>query len=143
MTVMIDTAIGNSIIVAGSTHPGEERHFAAMHRRLREGGRASRLVVVPRHPARADTVEARDDRTVHLHVPRQDVQALHGPAHREQARLQDVQAVYFRHVGPGNRLHAAEMPAQTLGLEQGHERVSEYRDQGHQSNAGRVQVGHR
>jgi len=49
---------GLPIVVAGSTHPGEERLIAAMHRRMREDGRPFRLVVAPRHPARADTVEA-------------------------------------------------------------------------------------
>jgi 3-deoxy-D-manno-octulosonic-acid transferase len=49
---------GSPIVVAGSTHPGEERALAAMHRRFRESGVPCRLVVVPRHPARADTVEA-------------------------------------------------------------------------------------
>lgn len=46
------------IIVAGSTHPGEERALARIARRLHEGGTHFRLVVAPRHPARADTVEA-------------------------------------------------------------------------------------
>ena len=49
---------GLPIVVAGSTHPGEERALARIDRRLREGGHPMRLVIAPRHPARADTVEA-------------------------------------------------------------------------------------
>jgi 3-deoxy-D-manno-octulosonic-acid transferase len=49
---------GMPLVVAGSTHPGEERTLAIIHRRLRAAGLPFRLVVAPRHPARADTVEA-------------------------------------------------------------------------------------
>ena len=48
---------GLPVLVAGSTHPGEERALAAIHRRIVQDGIAHRLVVAPRHPARADTVE--------------------------------------------------------------------------------------
>jgi 3-deoxy-D-manno-octulosonic-acid transferase len=50
-------AEGLATVVAGSTHPGEERALAAMHRRFLASGLACRFVIVPRHPARADTVE--------------------------------------------------------------------------------------
>ncbi|MDA1193988.1 MAG: 3-deoxy-D-manno-octulosonic acid transferase [Planctomycetota bacterium] len=46
------------IITAGSTHPGEERALARIHRSIMQTGPAHRLVVAPRHPVRADTVEA-------------------------------------------------------------------------------------
>lgn len=48
---------GLPIVVAGSTHPGEERAVVGMHHRLCASGQPFRLVVVPRHPARADSVE--------------------------------------------------------------------------------------
>jgi len=44
--------------VAGSTHPREEAIVARTARRLREAGFPVRLVVAPRHPSRADAVEA-------------------------------------------------------------------------------------
>lgn len=49
---------GLPVVVGGSTHPGEERALAAMHRRIVAAGMPHRLVVAPRHPARADKVEA-------------------------------------------------------------------------------------
>ena len=49
---------GIPIVVAGSTHPTEERTLGAIYRRLVADGLALRLVIAPRHPARADTVEA-------------------------------------------------------------------------------------
>ncbi|MDF1702210.1 MAG: 3-deoxy-D-manno-octulosonic acid transferase [Planctomycetota bacterium] len=55
---MVGRADGVPVVVAGSTHPGEERALAAMHARLVASGVPHRLVVAPRHPARADTVEA-------------------------------------------------------------------------------------
>ncbi|MDJ0976149.1 MAG: 3-deoxy-D-manno-octulosonic acid transferase [Planctomycetota bacterium] len=45
-------------VVAGSTHPGEERAIARMRRRLAAEGKRFRLIVVPRHPARAEGVAA-------------------------------------------------------------------------------------
>lgn len=42
--------------VAGSTHPGEEAVLLAAHRRLREPWPRLRLILVPRHPARAPEV---------------------------------------------------------------------------------------
>jgi 3-deoxy-D-manno-octulosonic-acid transferase len=55
---LVGVAEGLPVIVAGSTHPGEERALAAIHRRMVADGAAHRLVIAPRHPARADTVEA-------------------------------------------------------------------------------------
>jgi 3-deoxy-D-manno-octulosonic-acid transferase len=46
------------ILVAGSTHPGEERQLVRVQRRLAAQGRHVRLVVAPRHPGRRDAVEA-------------------------------------------------------------------------------------
>lgn len=42
--------------VAGSTHPGEEAQLLDVHRRLRERVPRARLIIVPRHPERADGV---------------------------------------------------------------------------------------
>lgn len=47
---------GRPVLVAGSTHPGEERALAGMVRRLRAAGRPLTLVVTPRHPGRAASV---------------------------------------------------------------------------------------
>ncbi|MHC5009981.1 MAG: 3-deoxy-D-manno-octulosonic acid transferase [Planctomycetota bacterium] len=58
---------GCPLVTAGSTHPGEERALARIHGRLAAEGLAARLVVAPRHPARADVVEGqlrRDGRNV-------------------------------------------------------------------------------
>jgi len=55
---LLGCADGIPIIVAGSTHPGEERALARIHASLRADGIPFRLVVAPRHPARADTVAA-------------------------------------------------------------------------------------
>jgi 3-deoxy-D-manno-octulosonic-acid transferase len=49
---------GRPLLVAGSTHPDEERTLARMVKRLAADGVACRLLLVPRHPARADHVEA-------------------------------------------------------------------------------------
>jgi 3-deoxy-D-manno-octulosonic-acid transferase len=46
------------LLVAGSTHPGEERALARIRRRLTAKGLPFRLLLVPRHPARADNAEA-------------------------------------------------------------------------------------
>ncbi|MBL9088343.1 MAG: 3-deoxy-D-manno-octulosonic acid transferase [Planctomycetia bacterium] len=49
---------GRPLFVAGSTHPPEERWMGQVVRRVRAGGVPLRAVVAPRHPARADAVEA-------------------------------------------------------------------------------------
>ena len=49
---------GLPLLVAGSTHPDEERTLARMKKRLEAQGHGVRLLLVPRHPARADHVEA-------------------------------------------------------------------------------------
>jgi 3-deoxy-D-manno-octulosonic-acid transferase len=46
------------LLVAGSTHPTEERAIARVHRRLAAEGLRARLAVVPRHPERRDAAEA-------------------------------------------------------------------------------------
>lgn len=53
---------GIPLLVAGSTHPDEERQLVRMRRRLEAAGRRLRLLLVPRHPARADHVEAQVQR---------------------------------------------------------------------------------
>jgi 3-deoxy-D-manno-octulosonic-acid transferase len=55
---LLGTGDGLPVVVAGSTHPGEERALARIHRRLADDGTPFRLVVAPRHPARAESVEA-------------------------------------------------------------------------------------
>lgn len=60
---------GRPLFVAGSTHPPEERHVAAVVRSLRARGVPLRAVVAPRHPARADAAEA-DLRRAGLEVVR-------------------------------------------------------------------------
>lgn len=49
---------GRPLLVAGSTHPPEERVLGEVVRRVRAAGVPLRAVVAPRHPARADAVEA-------------------------------------------------------------------------------------
>jgi 3-deoxy-D-manno-octulosonic-acid transferase len=49
---------GRPLWVAGSTHPPEERAVGRVLRRLRADAGPLRLVVAPRHPSRADAVEA-------------------------------------------------------------------------------------
>ena len=49
---------GLPLVVAGSTHPDEERTLVRMKKRLGADGLPFRLLLVPRHPARADHVEA-------------------------------------------------------------------------------------
>jgi 3-deoxy-D-manno-octulosonic-acid transferase len=47
---------GLPVLVAGSTHEGEEKVVLDAYRRVRESGRKARLVIVPRHPERAPQV---------------------------------------------------------------------------------------
>ena len=44
------------LIIAGSTHPGEEEIVLAAFQELRRGGQAVRLLIAPRHPERFDEV---------------------------------------------------------------------------------------
>ncbi len=57
-----DAVVGHDgsmpLVVAGSTHPGEERALARIRQRLAAAGQPFRLLVAPRHPARGDVVEA-------------------------------------------------------------------------------------
>lgn len=46
------------VLVAGSTHPGEEAKVLEAYAAMRTGGVAPRLILAPRHPQRADEVEA-------------------------------------------------------------------------------------
>lgn len=46
------------VLVAGSTHPGEEELVLEAYRKLREAGAPFRLILAPRHPQRAGDVEA-------------------------------------------------------------------------------------
>ena len=49
---------GSPVWIAASTHPGEESLVLAAHERIRAALPGTRLVLVPRHPARADEVAA-------------------------------------------------------------------------------------
>ena len=49
---------GDKIIVAGSTHPGEEAILLNAYKALGAGTRALKLVIAPRHPERFDEVES-------------------------------------------------------------------------------------
>ncbi len=51
-------ALSEPVWIAGSTHPGEEQAVLQAHRRLRDRFPEARLILVPRHPARADEVAA-------------------------------------------------------------------------------------
>ncbi len=51
-------ALRMPVWIAGSTHPGEEEAVLQAHARLRNRYPDARLILVPRHPARADEVEA-------------------------------------------------------------------------------------
>ncbi|MDH3641840.1 MAG: lipid IV(A) 3-deoxy-D-manno-octulosonic acid transferase [Gammaproteobacteria bacterium] len=48
---------GRPVWIAGSTHPGEEEIILAAHRTVRGACPDACLLLVPRHPARADEVE--------------------------------------------------------------------------------------
>jgi len=50
--------LARPLLVAGSTHPTEERALGRVIRRIRAGGTPLAAVVAPRHPARADAAEA-------------------------------------------------------------------------------------
>jgi len=60
---------GVPVIVAGSTHPGEERAMASIAKRFAGRGIAARFIIAPRHPPRADSVET-EIRRVGLDVAR-------------------------------------------------------------------------
>ena len=77
------------LVVAGSTHPGEERALARIRRRLAEAGQPFRLLVAPRHPARGDVVEA-ELRREGLSVVRRSRVAPGGTVERADAVLLDT-----------------------------------------------------
>lgn len=52
------TTPSRPLLVAGSTHPPEERMLGALVRRMRAEGVPLRLIVAPRHPGRADAAES-------------------------------------------------------------------------------------
>jgi 3-deoxy-D-manno-octulosonic-acid transferase len=49
---------GAVLLIAGSTHPGEEEHLLDCYRRLQERQRAVFLMIAPRHPERLAAIEA-------------------------------------------------------------------------------------
>jgi 3-deoxy-D-manno-octulosonic-acid transferase len=77
------------LLVAGSTHPPEERLLGRMLARLRAEGLAVRAVIAPRHPGRADEVEAVLRREGHQVVRRTRLSAER-PAPPESVVLLDT-----------------------------------------------------
>lgn len=53
---MFGIETGAPVVVAGSTHPSEERALARMRKRLLDEGITYRLIIAPRHPGRAEAV---------------------------------------------------------------------------------------
>ena len=49
---------GDKIIVAGSTHPGEEAILLQAYKALDAGSKALKLIIAPRHPERFNAVES-------------------------------------------------------------------------------------
>jgi 3-deoxy-D-manno-octulosonic-acid transferase len=74
-------AATSPLLVAGATHPTEERDVGRIVRRLREAGVPLRAVVAPRHPGRAAAAEA-DLRHEGLDVVRRSTLVDGGPAPR-------------------------------------------------------------
>ena len=68
------------VVVAGSTHPGEERALVRAVRRLAGEGRRMRLVLAPRHPERRESVAADVRREGGVPVLRSGIEAPRGPA---------------------------------------------------------------
>lgn len=68
------------LVVAGSTHPGEERLLVRVTRRLAGEGRRLRLVLAPRHPERRESVAADVRREGGVPVLRSRIEAPRGPA---------------------------------------------------------------
>lgn len=56
--VRLGLEAGAPVIVAGSTHRGEEAALVEAYQRLREGGLLSRLIIAPRYPERVAEAEA-------------------------------------------------------------------------------------
>ncbi|GGE31606.1 3-deoxy-D-manno-octulosonic acid transferase [Primorskyibacter flagellatus] len=54
----MEDAVSGLLWVAASTHPGEEAQVIEAHLKLRETVRDARLILVPRHPERAEEVAA-------------------------------------------------------------------------------------
>ena len=85
------------VVVAGSTHPGEERIMVRIHRRLMEAGVLHRLILVPRHPGRREAVETDVRRAGGQLVRRSELGATRTPAPHEIVLLDTVgelEAVY-------------------------------------------------
>lgn len=62
------------VLVAGSTHPGEETAVLEAYRQLWQSGVPLRLILAPRHPRRADEVEALIREAGHPVVRRTQIQ---------------------------------------------------------------------
>jgi 3-deoxy-D-manno-octulosonic-acid transferase len=66
-----EIGVGESerVIVAGSTHRGEEEILLRAYRRAAQGGGGQRLLIAPRHPQRAEEIE-QSAAALHLRVSR-------------------------------------------------------------------------
>jgi 3-deoxy-D-manno-octulosonic-acid transferase len=80
---------GRPVLVAGSTHPGEEQALARIVRRLAAAGQPMTLVVAPRHPGRAEAV-ARDIRAEGLTVALRSRATPESPPPPEAVRVLDT-----------------------------------------------------
>ncbi len=80
---------GRRVLVAGSTHPGEEQALARIVRRLGAAGHPVTLVVAPRHPGRAEAV-ARDIRAEGLTVALRSQATLESPPAPDAVRVLDT-----------------------------------------------------
>jgi 3-deoxy-D-manno-octulosonic-acid transferase len=95
---MLGAGDGRPLLVAGSTHPPEERWIAAVARRVRAEGIPLHVIVAPRHPARADAVEA-DLRREGLKSVRRSRLSAESPAQPSEAvvlldTVGELEAVY-------------------------------------------------
>ncbi|RMG09229.1 MAG: 3-deoxy-D-manno-octulosonic acid transferase, partial [Planctomycetota bacterium] len=93
---------GETVLMGGSTHPGEERLLHAAYRQLRAEHPRLRLVLVPRHTERADEVAGALERAGERVVRRTDQRALDG-----DGRLPQGTVLLVDTVGELGRLYAA------------------------------------
>jgi 3-deoxy-D-manno-octulosonic-acid transferase len=94
--VEILAAHAGALIVAGSTHAGEDEAVLAALRRLRAAGVAVTCILAPRHPQRFDAVAALLDDGGLRHVRRSQL-----PAEREamRRRLEGVEVLLLDSIG--------------------------------------------